>query len=253
MRFNFNLIINLFFAIVLSYVIAIVVSFFFKPLPIYYYPNKQFIEFFDVKMSKDLFLPVIHKKKIVNKINYLKDFKLKAVYSNGKDGFVIVEYNKKSIFIDLHKEFKGYKLIKINLNSAVFSKDGEKYTLKLLKSSKGSKKASNTPRKITYPKKIMNNIQRQVINYYRRNLGIVWQNIGLQKVKNYYKITYIKPNSIFTKLGLRQGDILLEVNGRKLKNDYDAWNLYKNINKFDEVKLKILRNNKTKVVSYEIN
>jgi ABC-2 type transport system permease protein len=60
------------------------------------------------------------------------------------------------------------------------------------------------------------------------------------------------PNFI-VQIGLKRGDILLEVNGRILKNDADAWDLYKNADKFDEFEIKIKRNNQIKVLYYEVD
>jgi type II secretion system protein C len=250
MKFRFNILIYAFFIISVSYLAATIVFMFLKPLPNYHYPFKKDIFFFDISLENKLFLPP-KKKPVKKEINYIKDFKLIGIYSEGKKGFVIIQDKSKNVFIDLNTEYKGYKLVKININSAVFEKNGQKYILTLTKEKKQSiKENSNTH--ISHPKKLLTKIQRKLIKFYKRNLIFVWQNIGLTQVKNGYKITYIKPGSVFERLGLKKSDILVEVNGRKLSSDSDAWNLYNNVNKFDEVRVKILRNNQEKVLKYEI-
>jgi len=254
MKFHINVLINIFFIGSISYFLATIVFLFLKPLPSYYFPHKNQMFFFDARLEKNLFLPP--KKKIVvkHKTNYIKDFKLTGVYFDGKKGFAIIKDKDKSIFVDLNQEYKGYKLTKINLNSAIFMKNGQKYLLYITnKKIKANEKYKNkTNNEISYPKKIITNVQRKVINFYAKHIGFIWQNIGLIKVSNGYKITYIKPGSVFNRLGLRVGDVLVEVNGRKLLSDSEAWNLFNNINKFDEIRIKILRNNTEKVLRYEI-
>jgi len=254
MKSHINVLINIFFIGSMSYFLATVVFFFLRPLPMYYFPHKNQMFFFDARLEKNLFLPP--KKKVIatHKINYIKDFKLTGVYFDGKKGFVIIKDKNKSIFVDLNQEYKGYKLIKINLNSAVFMKNSQKYILYITnrKTKTNEKYKNKTNHQIFYPKKVITNVQRKVINFYAKHIGFIWQNIGLIKVGNGYKITYIKPDSIFSRLGLRVGDILVEVNGRKLLSDSEAWNLFNNLNKFDEIRIKILRNNIEKVLRYEI-
>ena len=179
----------------------------------------------------------------------LKNIKLKAIYNNGKNGFIVIEDKKKNIFVDLNKEYNGYKLIKINNSSAIFYKNGKQYKIEFEKSKfQGNiniKNSDNEQPKIK--------IKRKTFLEYKKNLFKIWQNIGIIKTKQGYRIVYIKPKSIFEKIGLKRGDILLEVNGRILKNDADAWDLYKNADKFDEFEIKIKRNNQIKVLYYEVD
>jgi len=254
MKFHINILINVFFIASMSYFLATLVFLFLKPLPNYYFPHKNQMSFFDARLEKNLFLPSKKKTIVTHKINYIKDFKLTGVYFDGKKGFIIIKDKNKDIFIDLNQEYKGYKLIKINLNSAVFIKNNQKYILYMInKKIKTNEKYNNiSGHKISYSKKVIKNISRKVINFYVKHIGFIWQNIGLIKVGNGYKITYIKPGSIFSRLGLREKDILLEVNGRKLLSDTEAWDLFNNLNKFDEIRIKILRNNMKKVLRYEI-
>ena len=253
MKSYINVLINIIFVLALSYFISTILFIFLKPLPLYYFPFKHQFMFFDLSLENHLFLHPIKKKTIKKEINYIKDFKLIGIYFDGKKGFVIIKDKNKSVFIDLNKFYKGYKLIKINSDNVIFVKNGKKYILYLTsKKSKNNLHTKKNISKLIYPKKIMNRVQRSLVNFYKNNISVIWQNIRLVKVSNGYKITYIQPNSIFTKLGLRRGDILIEVNGRRLLNDSDAWDLYQNLNKFDEIRVKILRNNKEKVLKYEI-
>lgn len=96
-------------------------------------------------------------------------------------------------------------------------------------------------------------VSRKIFEEYKNNLNKIWNDIGIIKTKDGYEITYIKPGSIFDKLGLHIGDKIIEVNGRKLKNDADAWDLYKNADNFNYFEIKIKRHNKIKVLNYEVD
>ena len=252
MKHTFKSLINVFFIIAVGYFISNISFLFLQKTPIFYYPYDKIISFYDIEISNLFYKKPVIKKHIKKVFSF--EFQLNGIYNDGKKGFVILKDKTKTIFVDLGNSYKGYKLIKINLNNVVFEKDSKKYILKL-KNDKNKKQSNVKPKKTAkkvYPKKIFHKIPRSLVRYYKINLRFIWQNVAINKTNKGYKITYLNPNSILGKLGLREGDILLEVNGVKLKNDSEAWNLYNNINKFDEVKIVILRNNKRKVFKYEI-
>jgi general secretion pathway protein C len=183
-----------------------------------------------------------------SKINAtLKGIILKATYNDGKRAFIIIQEKKNSYFIDLNKTFKGYKLIKINPDTAIFTKNSKNYIIKFGKDNKKSnyKKINNTSDTIF--------IKKSTVLDYKKNIAKIWNNIGIVKYKRGYKITYIKPGSIFDKIGLKKGDIILQVNGKELSNDKEAWQLYKNIDKFDALDIEIERNHTLKVIHYEMD
>ena len=218
--------------------------FFLQKTPIFYIPNFKEYSFYPINLTNIFFNTV---KINVKSIQTLKGIKLKALYFNGKSGFVVLKTNKKTIFVNFGEKYKGYKLIKIGLNYAIFEKNNKKYKITM-----GKEKFSNSfTIKNSDSATIV--VSRKTFEEYKNNLNKIWQNIGIIKNKEGYLITYIKPGSIFQKIGLRTGDILLEVNGRKLKNDADAWDLYKNADNFNYFEIKIKRNNKIKVLYYEMD
>ncbi len=212
--------------------------------------EKKDFDFFNINLSK-LFYER-SKKSIEPKpiVAEKLDIKLKAIYNRGNFGFIVIEDKKKNYFVDLNGEYKGYKLIKIYPNSAIFRKNGKDYKIEIedIKMDELYKKSENKEfeeENIKIPKK--------VFLEYKNDFSKIKRNIGIMKVKKGYKITYVRKNSIFEKIGLKKGDILLEVNGRVLKNDADAWDLYKNADKFNNYEIVILRNNQEKVLNYEVD
>jgi type II secretion system protein C len=216
---------------------------FFKKEPVFYIPLKKDYSFYSINLT-NIFFNSNNIKQIKN-FETLKGVKLKALYFNGKKGFVVLENKGKTFFVDLGKYYKGYKLIKIGNSYAIFEKNNRKYKLEM-------EKIKNTKFFIKeIPSKIV--VSKKTFNKYLNDFNKIWNNIGIIKSKKGYLITFIRPNSIFEKIGLKKGDILLEVNGRELKSDADAWNLYKHAKEFRFFQIKILRNNKEKVINYEVD
>ena len=221
-----------------------VVFLFLSKKPVFYSQVKKDYEYYRIYLSPLFFSDVKIKQQNIEAIN-LKSLQLKAVYKDKKGGFVIVEDNKKTVFIDLNKVYKGFKLIEIGDNYAIFSKNNKNYKIDMEKIKNRFNVKDNEIESKTISKKLFNE--------YKKNLSKIWKNIGIIRTKEGYKITYINPKSIFAKIGLKRGDILLEVNGVELRDDKDAWNLYKNSDSFGEVEVKIKRKNKIKILNYELN
>ena len=222
---------------------------FLQKTPIFYVPNFKEYSFYPINLTHIFYNTFKEKPKVKKSIATLQGIKLKGLYSNGKTGFVILEEHNKSLFVDLGKKYKGYKLTKIGKDYAIFEKNGKEYKISMKKEKLKNNFVIKSPK--TAP--VQKIIPKKIFKEYKNNLAKIWQNIGIIKTKNGYMITYLNSKSIFYKMGLRRGDILLEVNGRKLKNDADAWNVYKNADNFSEFEIKIKRNNQIKVLNYEMD
>ena len=182
------------------------------------------------------------KQNIPQNIQTLKGVKLKAVFTSKDKNFIIVEKNNKTYFVNLNENFEGYKLIKINPQSAVFKRGEKEYKISFEKIKNFYSSGEN-----------IKTIPKTEIEKYKTNLSKVWKEIGIIKTSGGYKITYIKPNSVFENLGLKKGDIILEVNGIELNTDADAWKAYNTLQNTKEIELLIKRNYNLKVLRYEID
>jgi len=169
----------------------------------------------------------------------LKGVKLKATFIDKDNSFIIIEKNKKVKFINLNSVFNGYKLVKIEPFRAIFKKDNKFYKIELQK----LKVEDSDESGYLY-------INKKTFTTYKKDLNKIWSEIAIDKVKEGYKIKYIKNGSIFSKIGLKRGDIIISVNGIRLKNDADAFRAYKSVR--DWVEIEIKRNNQIKVLRYEI-
>ena len=68
-----------------------------------------------------------------------------------------------------------------------------------------------------------------------------------------FRINSVTKNSVFDKLGLKQGDIIKSVNNIAMSNYQDAFNMYNKINTIKYFNMKIIRNNKEMELDYEID
>jgi type II secretion system protein C len=239
---NFKIFIYFIIGFSISALIWIILTFFLNKKPEFYIPNYKQYSFYHIDLYNLFFQ---NTNNLINKnIEKLNNLTLKATFINGKKSFIIVKDKTKTVFINLNDSYKGYKLIKILPYKAIFYKNEKNYKIEF-----------NKKQKISFNKNLENIIyvDKSIFEEYKNNLNKIWQNIGIIKTNNGYLITYIKPKSIFEKIGLKKGDILLEINGRKLENDQDAWNLYKNADKFKYFEIKLKRKNQIKVINYEMD
>jgi len=64
-------------------------------------------------------------------------------------------------------------------------------------------------------------------------------------------LSQVKPNTIFTRLGLRNGDIIQDIDGEGIENPDDIMDFYEELQSGSSVSLGIQRRGKKKVVNYE--
>ena len=67
-----------------------------------------------------------------------------------------------------------------------------------------------------------------------------------------YRLAGIKPDSIFKKMGLRNGDIVVGYDGKKIESMDDAMNLYDNLKSSSGAQLQVKRNGRIETIEYNI-
>jgi general secretion pathway protein C len=65
-------------------------------------------------------------------------------------------------------------------------------------------------------------------------------------------VSNIQPNSIFRRMGLRNGDILMGVDGQNIKSVDDALKLYDNLKTSDNVSVQIKRRGRLRTIDYNV-
>jgi len=67
-----------------------------------------------------------------------------------------------------------------------------------------------------------------------------------------FRLTGIRPNSIFYNMGLKSGDIIMGVDGKDIESVDDALKFYQNLQSSSKVQLQIKRRGRLKTIDYRI-
>jgi general secretion pathway protein C len=185
----------------------------------------------------------------------LTNLKLKGIYSSKKRGVVALEEAGKTFFLATGESYKGYKLIRVTPQKAIFEKHNRRYELEMEEKALRGTLSSSATKEDT----ASISISKKEIEHYKRHIQEVWKNISIKeqfdpKTKELtgFKVVRINKNSIFGRIGLQKGDIIVGANDKKFRTYADVFKLYNNIDKYDFVKLTIIRNNEEKELEYEI-
>jgi len=202
---------------------------------------------------------------------------LLAVYSASDATVVTVEHNKKTKVLTKGDSINGFILESAGNNFAKFSKNSKTYKISLLKG-KGNKDSSikdisdtnssspemKSSEALSRPEgeivdaggvKI---IDKSLLDHYAKNMDDIYKDIGIAESKkgkdiDGFKITFVRKDSHFAKLGVKRGDILKSINGQEINSYNVAFDIYKNIQSVQNLTLVIERDKEEVELEYEIN
>ena len=205
----------------------------------------------------------------------IKDIKLLAIYNASDVTVVTVEHKSKTKVLSRGDNINGFVLQGAGNHFATFSKKSKSYKVMLLKSKTASKKSGikksmqkSTPEKVSEkPKKETGDvtdagdhkvIDRSLLKHYAENMNDIYKNIGIGEVKNGenlegFRITFVRKDSPFSKLGIRRDDVIKSINGQEINSYNAAFGVYKNIQNIDNLTLVIQRGREEMELEYEIN
>ncbi len=186
----------------------------------------------------------------------LDNLTLQGLYDDPVSPFIAVAEGSNVMMIGLNEDFKGYKLVEVKSDRAIFEKAGKRYeiTFKDTPIKTGSISAAE-PEVIADDAAVF--VKRNEIKYYANNFDAIWKNVKIKEIIKEkrlegFEVEWVKEKSVFEKLGLIKGDIITAVNGQKLKSISQVFKLYNNMDKLDSLKLTIMRDNQEKELEYEI-
>lgn len=219
-----------------------------------FYNNSSKI--FHSDISK-LFCPVKSdkKKKSLTSFDFevIKDLKLKAIYIDEipDKSFIIVSNGQREDFIFLGDVYKNYLLKDIKPNFAVFERMGKRYILYL----ENGKKERFEKREEQESDTDFVKISKNEFLKYKKKINKLVNDISLDPIDykgiKAYKITYLRKHSPLRKLGIKEGDIIYQINGEGVENP-SILNKIINGEKIEGLYLSIYRNNEEKEIYYEI-
>ena len=187
----------------------------------------------------------------------ITDFDLKGtVVCNSSFGFIFIEERDthKQKLYRLGDNIGAAKLIKITRNTATLRIDGRETTLKVKATLEGSllpnSPSSATSKNMTLSKKTVNENLSDLKSIMSQAVMRPYLNKGVQEG---LIISNIAPNSLYEKMGLQNGDILIDVNNKPLQS---ADNLLQTVNLMQSgssIDLNVKRNGKIETINYSFN
>jgi general secretion pathway protein C len=180
--------------------------------------------------------------------------RLAGIYRNADGGFVALAKDGGMEFVSLGKEYRGYRLKKIGDEWALFEKEGQKVVLVIEEDPAAgmggddqlSDERESGVEQITIP--------RQTVDRLRRDPSVLMRQIGLKPVRyggsRAYEVIYMAPGTIFERLGIKKGDIIISIDGENLDNPMVLTKIFDG--DLESLRVKIVRNHSVKEIEYAI-
>jgi len=204
----------------------------------------------------------------------IRDITLLAIYNASDTTVITVSHKKKNKILGLGDDVNGFILEGAGNNFATFSKNAKTYRVELVKIAK-NKKNNNTIKaaKSISPEPVKDEgkpegqvtdagdhkiIDRSLLDHYAKNMDDIYKNIGISEIKEGenlkgFRVSFVKRNSDFSKLGIRRDDVIKSINGQEINSYNAALGVYKNIQNIDNLSLVIQRGKEEMELEYEIN
>jgi len=200
----------------------------------------------------------------------IKDIKLLAIYNASDATVVTVAYKSKTKVLSRGDNINGFILEGAGNDFATFSKQSKTYKVHLLKGKASSTSSVKTIKTTGIKAKSVavkgdvtdagdhKIIDRALLEHYAKNMDDIYKNIGIGEVregKNLagFRITFVRKDSPFAKLGVRRDDVIKSINGQEINSYNAAFGVYKNIQNIDNLTLVIQRGKEEMELEYEIN
>jgi general secretion pathway protein C len=185
---------------------------------------------------------------------------------NGR-GFAVFtdrDSGKQDVFAVGERVFDGPKLVEVEPTKATLLANGRRITLEIAEGNEpanvGKSKAAAATGAVGGIKRNKDGsylVDRREVDHSIENLSTV---ITKMRAVPYmkdgeslgFRVFNIRPNSIFERMGLKNGDVIQNVNGSELRDPQKALGLLDSIASSDEIRIDLLRNQRPSTLTYII-
>ena len=229
--------------------------------------------YYRVKLTPNEVIAPVHKAPVVKQTSSIDEIKLLAIYNTSTETVVTVKYKGKTKVLARGEDINGYVLKGAGSNFATFSKNSKSYKVMILKGKNfgngkmtssmatpvpKSSKASDKPIGEITDAGDHRVIDRSLLEHYANNMDDIYKNIGITELKEGsnlkgFRITFVKKDSPFEKLGIHREDVIKSINGQEINSYNAAFEAYKNIKNIDNLTLVVQRGKEEMELEYEIN
>ncbi len=199
----------------------------------------------------------------------IRDLKLLAVYRSKGQSLAVIQKASRALVVRKGERAFGYLLNEIDDRSVLLERNGKEYRLAIetpkvgshaklmpFSTQHGPSKPPGNPQEIRKEGETLV-VPRRLLSEYTRNIDKIWSNIGIDPVQKNgklegFKVRYIRRRSIFSKLGLKRGDLIVGINGEPIEDFGTVQDLFREARELDSLTLTIKRGQKEMELDYEI-
>ena len=143
---------------------------------------------------------------------------------------------------------------KIYRNKIILNVEGEQQVLTLEKYQDRQSRRATTRRPSTKkPRKYNRTIKQKEIENAFENITSIMKQAKISPHAKGMRISSIRRNSLFQKLGLRNGDVIVGVDGRKIGSVDDALSLYRGLQSGSRISIDLERRRRPVTITYTVN
>jgi len=184
-------------------------------------------------------------------------FDLKGTVAGGSSfGFIVIEErgkNKQRLY-RLGDMIGSARLIKITRNTAIIKSADREIILKIKETPEGSLLSRQQGQQANMPNSGMA-LSRGEVNEKLRDLKTIMTQAAVRPyfeagTQEGFIISDIKPDSLYQKLGLHNGDIIIDVNGKHMQTADDILQMVNIMQSGGDIALSLKRNGKAETINY---
>ncbi|RUM30039.1 MAG: type II secretion system protein GspC [Aquifex sp.] len=253
------------FAFSLGVVASLLISFFLfkESLKVHFVPNvreekeisavsvaKSFEKFFNYTEEIN-----VKRSKSISESISAPSFKIKGlILSDSVEGVILLD-GKKYVFLEKGKNYKGYTLFKVKKDRAIFRKGGREFEIpfKLEKVKEGKISTQRTydfsQREIVVSRREIERITKDPAKMFTQIRLVPYVRGG--KTEGFI-FEWVKPGSIFHRMGIRRGDILISINNMTITSGEDAFRILQMIRNEPNLKVVLIRRGKREEINVRI-
>ena len=210
--------------------------------------------------------PKPRKKTVVHKASAdpIKSMTLLGIYRDGEKNIAVIGKNNKNHVLLEGEHILGYRVEQIGNSQVTLSKNGKEYILEIRRGHKShpgrnvsSTKGRSQNRATHPPAPPIRTLPREEVNEYTKDLDKIWKNIEIsphrkEKKIDGFEVRFVKRKSLFSKMGLRRGDIITAVNGESIAEMESPTELIDSIETLEGLTLEVQRGKEKVELEYEI-
>ncbi len=178
----------------------------------------------------------------------------------GFKNLAIIKLDGKTHIVSQGQNINGIRIVNIDKDFILVESDGKTQKITFKTKAQQTTPNNNEPLNLPPLDKLLNNntIPKSEIEKLTADPGVMFTQIRLIPVVENgqtkgFRFDWIQDGSLFQKIGIQVGDILVAINNQKINSGEDAFRILQMLRNESSIKVTILRNGQLMDMSYFIN